>query len=314
MQDLGELLSPGQGTIQGQPTGTPSGGSVRPTGVPDPGMEQRKQGWKQALDSLVADPVSAMMLMQFGTSLANVQPGQGAGAQVSNAFSEAFSARGRYEQILRDRQAAEQEAQMKQERFALDSRRVDFEGDRLGLSREELAQRGRDAEADRGLEERRLGLEGRRVRVLEDEAKRKVEQPGAALSETDKLTMALVEAEGMTEARARILANEMDKKQTRQDRIASVATSMMELDTTFTLQMPEAMAQAAELVDKYSLEGGQAPAGGEGQAQTQGQNLDAHPGWSGVAPEKKAQIMDMVRAGKYSEADVAGWLTERAGK
>ena len=283
-------------------------GPVRPTGVQDPGYEQRKSGWKTALDSMVQDPVNAMMMLQFGSSLANIQPGQGVGAQVSNAFTDAFAMRGRYEQILRDRQAAEAESQMKQERQEMDKQRIGFEGDRLGLEGERLGMTREENEANRKLEREKLGLMRDRLKMERGQGE-KGGGSGTKSSELDKLTAALMETEGLTEAQARILAFEMDKKTTRQDRIRSVADFILsnEIDMNFTPE--DAFEQAAELVDEYDRK----RAALEGQ-QTQVMNIDMHPGWAGVSPEKKARMLELVSSGRPTQEELRAWLDSRKGQ
>lgn len=147
MASLGDFLG-GQAT-------TPAGPQP---GAQDPGFEERKQGWLQALKEMAQDPVNAMTMVQLGMGLSNFQPGQGTAAQISNAIGGAMAYRGRYEQMMNERQMAEEKA-------AREGRRVDMEERRAGISERELEMRGEEAKATREYNQERLNLERERLGV-----------------------------------------------------------------------------------------------------------------------------------------------------
>lgn len=282
METLSDLLTGNQG----------QGGGLQQTGAQDPGYEQRKTGWKQSLDAMIQDPVNAMMMLQFGSSLANIQSGQNVGAAVSNAFTDAFAMRGRYEQILRDRQAAEQEAAQKAERFELDKQRVGYEGERLNLSREELAQRRADAEAERKLKEKELGIREQDIQTRRS--------GDTKPSEIDKLTDAIAEARGLDKAQARILATRINKNSTMEDKLLDLTKELAwQYDT-----VAEAQAAAEQIIQGIYVD--------DMNDQVPTQDLSTHPGWAGIPPGQKAEMEKMAREMKGGPLQLLEFLELRA--
>lgn len=189
--DLGTLLSDPN---YNQPSSAPPGQQTPARN--DPAFEQNKQGWLSALQDMAKDPESAMMLMQFGTALANPAQGANFGQQVGGAFSEAMQYQGRL-QALKEVQALQEQKQGREDR------RVDMEERRAELAAQDLQRRIAADEQTASYQNESLKNDRIRANAAMVQARKATSATGAKQAMLDELAGSIQAEYGITPEQAR---------------------------------------------------------------------------------------------------------------
>lgn len=220
--DLGQILAQSAPYQNQTPATTPG---------PDLGFEQKKQDWVSALNEMVQKPENIMMMLSMSQGLFN-SGGQDFGAALSNSMMQGLGTRQQY----LDRQAAaaqgEREEDRANRRLDIDSRRVDYEGERAELARQQQGwEQGTKFSTMTELERAR----NRAAQTTADAAMIRAQRPEAEgsaaqlqMNEREELIQALMQEEGIPRHTAIVEIQRREKGSDAESRAQKVFTAMMQ--------------------------------------------------------------------------------------
>lgn len=202
MPSLGDMLGGTTTVPQQQP------------GANDPGFEERKKGWIQSLGEAMKDPATAGMLLQMGIAVGQPRvPGETGGAHYGNAVAEGMGYRNRINEQQKAVEEKKYQRGLTERKQTREDTRVGYEGERLGLRKDELQQQKEDSEATRKLKERELDIAAKKLKLGVGG-----KQPAAQVQVLKTVASALMnENPGMTPAQAMLAAQERQLKTTPED-------------------------------------------------------------------------------------------------
>ena len=217
MAELMDLLQGTSGQGVQQPSSAPP--TIQPQAQGAAGFAERKQGWLGAFQEMMKDPANAMMLVQFGNSLANPQAGQSIPGRLTTAMADAMAYRGRLG-------ALEQERGLTERKQAREDRRVDMEERRAGLSEQQLGLEREKLQADMDYREKALEVDRLRAQAAMVSARRPQASGATALLKQQEFELyaQAIRAEnpGMTIEQARQEAARRRNEMSRDDFIKDV--------------------------------------------------------------------------------------------